>query len=140
VYRYLSAFVDLPVPIPAAVLHDLAARLPEGNAAALEQSAGLIRERLAQTIDGYAALPSPIAQADPVAIRAAIETAYASQGTLTIEYFSPGYGVPTVRTITPLLPITASGGGEYVEAWCHSADAARTFRVDRILRLVDGKD
>lgn len=139
VYRDLSAFVDLPVQIPSAVLRDLAARLPEGRTAALQQSAALIHEQLAQTIDGYAALPPPIAQADPAAIRAAIEAAYASQGTLTIEYFSPGYGVPTLRTIMPILPITASGGAEYVEAWCHTVDAARTFRVDRILRLVDGK-
>jgi len=140
VYRDLSAFVDLPVQIPTAVLRDLAARLPEGRTAALQQSARLVREQLARTIDGYAALPPPLAQADPAAIRTAIEAAYASQGTLTIEYFSPGYGVPTVRTITPILPITASGGAEYVEAWCHTADAARTFRVDRILRLVSEED
>ncbi|WP_162909792.1 WYL domain-containing protein [Aggregatilinea lenta] len=137
VYHDLSTFVALPVRIPAAVLHDLAARLPVGCTDAQEHSAGLIHERLARTIDGFPALPPPVAQHDPIAIRRAIEAAYEAQGAITIEYFSPGYGAETIRTIKPILPITASEGVEYIEAWCDTAAAARTFRVDRILRIVD---
>jgi hypothetical protein len=140
VYHDLSAFVDLPARIPAAVLHDLAARLPEGRTDDLQRTAGTVRESLARTIDGYAALPPPITQDDPAAIRDAVQRAYEQRGKLTIEYFSPGYGAATIRTIAPLLPITESGGAEYVEAWCSTADAARTFRLDRIMRLVDPGD
>lgn len=137
VYRDLSAFVDLPVRIPAAVFHDLAARLPEGRTDNLQRTADTVRESLARTIDGYAVLSPPVAQDDPAAIRTAVQRAYEQREKITVEYFSPGYGAATIRTIAPILPITESGGAEYVEAWCSTADAARTFRLDRILRLVD---
>lgn len=137
VYRDLSAFVDLPVHIPSAVLHDLATRLPQGRTDDLRRSADLIHDRLARTIEGYAALPPPIAQDDPAAIRAAVKRAHEQRGKITIEYFSPGYGAATIRTIAPMLPITESGGAEYIEAWCSTADAVRTFRLDRILRVIE---
>lgn len=135
-YRRLGALVDVPVRIPGAVEADLAARLSASQIEALEQAAEAICVTLARAIDGYSALSPPIAQDDPVAIRAAVSAAYQHRAALTVEYFSPGYGAATVRTITPILPITESGGAEYVEAWCETAGAARTFRLDRILRIV----
>lgn len=122
------------------MLHDLVARLPEGRTDDLQRTANTVRESLARNIDGYAALLPPVAQDNPGAIRHAVETAYESRGTITIEYFSPGYGAATIRTIAPMLPITESGGAEYVEAWCSTADAARTFRLDRILRVIDSSE
>jgi len=134
-YRRLGAFVDLPMRIPAAVQESLAEHLSADQVERLDHAAESIREALARTIDGTSALPPPVAQDDPTAIRAAGSAAYEQRSALTVEYFSPGYGAATVRTITPILPITESGGAEYVEAWCESAGAARTFRLDRILRI-----
>lgn len=137
VYRDLGAFIPLPVRIPAAVLDEPGACLADARADALVQTAAAVRESLARTLAGVSALPAPAVTDDPATIRAAVQAAYEQQGTLTIEYFSPAYGAPAIRTLAPITPITESGGAEYVEAWCHTADAARTFRLDRMLRLVE---
>lgn len=51
---------------------------------------------------------------------------------LQIEYLHPLRDDATQRTITPLRLVSANGA-DYVEAWCHAAEAHRTFRLDRIL-------
>lgn len=71
-YRDLSAFVDLPIVLPAALLDGLAAHLPEGRTGELQRAAETIRAAMARTIEGYAALPLPIAQVDPAAVRVAV--------------------------------------------------------------------
>ena len=50
---------------------------------------------------------------------------------LEIEYLHPLRDDTTLRTITPLRLFSATGA-DYVEAWCHTAEAHRTFRIDRI--------
>lgn len=52
-----------------------------------------------------------------------------------IEYLHPLRDDATRRTITPQRLISAQGA-DYVEAWCHAAEAHRTFRLDRMLSCV----
>ena len=75
------------------------------------------------------------AQDDPAAIRTAVQLAYAERGALTIQYFSPNSGETTTRTIEPVM-LYSRNGAEYVEAWCQREDDTRTFRLDRILRVL----
>ncbi len=70
--------------------------------------------------------------------QAAIESAYHERRALTIIYFSPAQGIPTQRIIEPTLPIRWEGEYGYIEAWCQLDNAPRTFRLDRILRVMDG--
>lgn len=54
---------------------------------------------------------------------------------LDIAYLHPLRDDSTQRTITPLRLFSAQGS-DYVEAWCHTAEAHRTFRIDRMLSCV----
>ena len=56
---------------------------------------------------------------------------------LEIEYLHPLRDDTTLRTITPLRLFSATGA-DYVEAWCHTAEAHRTFRIDRMLTCIPG--
>ena len=51
---------------------------------------------------------------------------------LELTYVHPLRDDHTQRTITPFRLFSADGA-DYVEAWCHLAEAHRTFRLDRIL-------
>ena len=51
---------------------------------------------------------------------------------LELTYVHPLRDDHTERTITPLRLFSADGA-DYVEAWCHLAEAHRTFRLDRIV-------
>lgn len=138
VYRRLGAWIPLPVRVPGAVLAWLAGHLPTGQADALAQTAETALDALATTIAGRPSMPAPVTQDDPAGIRAAVEAAYEERSALTVDYFSPARGAVVRRTIEPLLPLAESGGAWYIEAWCQTAGAARTFRLDRILRVVRG--
>jgi proteasome accessory factor C len=76
-----------------------------------------------------------VEQADPAGIQKAVQSAYEQRGAITIEYFSPARGEKTVRTIEPIMLYTR-GDVQYVEAWCRLDGDTRTFRVDRILRIM----
>ena len=51
-------------------------------------------------------------------------------------YYSPAQGVETTRTIEPVL-LYERNGAAYVEAWCQLDGDTRTFRADRIMRIVE---
>lgn len=137
VYQELGRFVEIPLPVPGAVLDGLASHLAEGQRGLLEQTVGAVVEAVQRALsnEAFAAAPAP-AQEDPAAIRAEVERAFAEHRPLTVDYFSPAQGMLTRRTIEPLLPIVQQGDYAYVEAWCREAQAERTFRLDRIVRIV----
>jgi predicted DNA-binding transcriptional regulator YafY len=136
VYQKLGTLVEQEIRVPGAALDEVAAQLPASSLDGLESESEQLMERLRQAVDGKAASPPLVRQDDTVAVRAALRAAYDQRGTLTIEYFSPARGEKTIRTIEPTM-LYAREGVEYVEAWCRLADDARTFRVDRIVRVVD---
>lgn len=51
-----------------------------------------------------------------------------------IEYHSAASDETTVRVVEPL-SVAGIDGHWYLDAWCHSAEGVRRFRVDRILAL-----
>jgi proteasome accessory factor C len=48
-----------------------------------------------------------------------------------IEYYVPSRDETTTRTVDPLALLT-SDGHDYLDAWCHLAQARRLFRLDRM--------
>lgn len=63
-----------------------------------------------------------------------IEAALARDSALRIRYAGASRDDVTDRTIIPKA-VQAIDGVVYVEAWCASAEAVRTFRLDRIIRI-----
>ncbi len=136
VYQKLGAVVETPVHLPGAALDWLTAQLDDGVADGLDADVSVLIETLARQMDGRCLPASSVACEDPAAVRAAVHAAYENRTPVSVEYFSPARGERTTRTITPTMLFQRSGA-EYVEAWCELEGAPRTFRVDRILRIVD---
>ncbi len=65
---------------------------------------------------------------------AQLQQAVADHRSVRIEYYAFGRDEYTTRTLDPST-VRADRGQWYVSGWCHSAEAERTFRVDRITTL-----
>ncbi len=65
---------------------------------------------------------------------AQLQQAIGDHRSVRIEYYAYGRDEYTVRTLDPST-VRADRGQWYVSGWCHSAEAERTFRVDRITSL-----
>ena len=75
---------------------------------------------------------------DP-AVRDAVDEALAGQRTLVIRYGSAARDEVTDRTVEPRRLFTVDGVS-YLEAYCRSAEAVRTFRLDRVIAASVGPD
>jgi proteasome accessory factor C len=70
---------------------------------------------------------------DPAAAatRELLATAVRERRQVRIDYYVPARDESTARVVDPLRLVTAQGN-DYLEAWCHSAEGQRLFRLDRI--------
>lgn len=136
VYRGLADMVQLPVQIPAAVEQWLAGHLPDEQPDHLAQMSAAMVADLRRTLAGYTSVGGVVADDDLDTVRGALTQAYEQAAAVTVDYFSPAQGQVVRRTIEPLLPLTVQHGAEYVEAWCQLEQDTRTFRVDRVVRVV----
>lgn len=138
VYQELSALFPQSIPLPGVVSDEIKFALSPAQQQDLECAAQTFIEGIRRALHGDIAAfaPSPVSAHDSMTIRTAIERSYQKQQPLTIDYFSPAIGILTRRTITPILPIRWNGEIGYVEAFCQLEDAARTFRLDRILGII----
>lgn len=87
-------------------------------------------ERLAHETGGERFVA--VAPAVAAGVRSAIDEALRTHHALDIRYASGSTGEITERTIQPGRLFAVDGVG-YLEAYCLSAEARRTFRLDRIL-------
>ncbi len=138
-YQGLDVFAQPAVRLPGSVLDWLGTLLGNGEQDHLEQTAESLLDALAYAADndGSMLLTAPIQQQDAEAIRANVERAIQQKSALVIDYFSPAYGMMKRRTIEPIMAIVQRGDFAYIEAWCQEAEDERTFRLDRIVRVVD---
>lgn len=141
VYQELGDLVSVTTPLPGAISDDYKTTLADEQINALEYQISTIKDRLRAILQNSngsecSQLPAIIAQDNAAAIRTAVEDAFAQRQRLHIEYFSPYQGVITQRQIEPLVEIRWQGEIGYVEAWCSLDNAPRTFRLDRILRIL----
>lgn len=97
-------------------------------------------DRALAKLEAAAAEGSAAAQIDPgdepVApddsrLRRTLEDAVARGRQLRLTYFVPSRDEESERTVDPRGIVTAHGFA-YLDAWCHSAEAPRLFRLDRI--------
>ncbi len=137
VYQRTGRLSPQEVRVPGAILDWLSNQLSLSQVDFLEQISAKLLDDFVQTMEGKSTWTGSISQDNPQEIRKAIELAFETQGSITIEYFSPGRGEAVKRSIEPILPIVEHNGAEYVEAWCHLADDTRTFRIDRIVKIID---
>jgi proteasome accessory factor C len=64
-------------------------------------------------------------------VRAEVSDALARHQQVQLQYFVPARDEESRRTVDPLR-IVERQGAEYLDAWCHTAEAPRSFRMDRI--------
>lgn len=133
-YQRLGTVMDLPLRLPGALMDWLEDQMPEDSLNNLRRRAAAIQESLQIGYRAPGGSAAMVAQAEPESIAAAVQQAYQSRGSLTIDYYSPYRGEHTTRTIEPISCYTQSGSA-YVEAWCQLENDTRTFRLDRILRV-----
>ena len=79
--------------------------------------------QIARTVDATPAQDSRI--------NSIITDAISRRRRVSITYYSPSEDQVTVREVTPLL-ISTTEDRDFLIAFCHSAGAQRTFRIDRI--------
>jgi proteasome accessory factor C len=65
-------------------------------------------------------------------VSAAVDAALAGKWVLHLEYLGATRDEVTERDVDPVRTLVLEGRS-YLEAWCHSAAAIRTFRLDRVL-------
>jgi proteasome accessory factor C len=64
-------------------------------------------------------------------LRASLERAVAGRRQVLLTYYVPARDEESERVVDPRGVVT-SGGVAYLDGWCHSAEAPRLFRLDRI--------
>ncbi len=93
-----------------------------------------LHEAIANLIQKIKNIVGDVATADPIvdsSHRAAITQAIASRRDLEIKYHSTIRDIVTDRLITPL-EISLDHGFEVLNAYCHTAEGFRTFRLDNL--------
>ena len=133
-YQLLGQFLPLPLALPDDQVHLLTQALSPGQQAAATAHLAQLEARLRQLLDHLPFTPPP-APTDPEQWRPLIAAAIAAQTPLQMRYFSAGRNLTTDRLIDPYW-IEEPHGIPYLRAYCHSAGAVLTFRLDRIEALV----
>jgi proteasome accessory factor C len=82
---------------------------------------------VAARVDLHLAAPD----AATAAVRDRLARAVDTGRQLRLDYYVPARDESTARVVDPLRLVTAEGH-DYLEAWCHSAEGQRLFRLDRI--------
>ncbi len=98
----------------------------ERTLAKLESAAG-DGARLAAQVDVLV----PEADEDLGRLRADLEAAVDAGRQVRLGYYVPARDEATRRTVDPLALVTAEGR-TYLDAWCHTAEDRRLFRLDRV--------
>lgn len=100
----------------------------------LEKIDSLVEEMKSLLGGAIAVLDNPI-----TAFQAVIESAIAQRKTLSLEYRSPLKDEVSTRNVDPL-SLRGERNHLYLVAHCHSADAVREFRLDRVIevKMIEG--
>ena len=78
-----------------------------------------------------AALDEPGRDAELAALAGRLRDASERQVQVELDYYVPTRDEQSHRVVDPL-GVTRHHGFDYLDAWCHSAEAPRLFRLDRI--------
>ncbi len=111
----LRAFADLPGLVDADAVYSALAKLEQAGA----ETAGAVR----------------VAAADAAPALGAVRQAVDESRQLWMRYYTASRDALTERIVDPIR-LLVTDGHAYLEGYCHSADAVRHFRVDRIEEIV----
>lgn len=132
-YALLGKYAPLPLTPPYADLERLLATLPEAQQAALHALRDQLAETVTHVLDGQVYAPT-YAPTDPTLWLPLLDSATTQRTLLDMVYVSPARNLPTLHRIEPYW-LEEKRGVQYVRAYCHLADAALLFRLDRIQSL-----
>ncbi len=92
----------------------------------------LVAGLLAKLARGAASTPAEmIVASGPVdGVRDVVDRALRSRVAVTFTYRAPDAG-PTTRTVDPI-KVHIANGQWYLQGWCHTREAVRTFHLDRV--------
>ena len=135
VYRRLGRVIPVDTKLTGAVITWIKNHLDVDQLDGLDMLVESTMDALNGAITGQLIAQGGVAQEDPKFIRQSIDYAYEECEAITIEYFSPASGQTTIRTIEPTM-LYERNGASYIEAYCNLDQAERTFRIDRILRII----
>jgi proteasome accessory factor C len=107
----LRAFADLPGLVDADAVYSALAKLEQAGA----ETAGAVR----------------VAAADAAPALGAVRKAVDESRQIWMRYYTASRDALTERIVDPIR-LLVTDGHAYLEGYCHSADAVRHFRVDRI--------
>ncbi len=107
----LRAFADLPGLVDADAVYSALVKLEQAGA----ETAGAVR----------------VVAADAAPALGAVRQAVAESRQLWMRYYTASRDALTERIVDPIR-LLVTDGHAYLEGYCHSADAIRHFRVDRI--------
>jgi proteasome accessory factor C len=77
----------------------------------------------------------PETEAATAGLRRDLDQALRERRQVRLEYYVPARDETTTRTVDPLQLVTAEGH-TYLDAWCHTAEDRRLFRLDRVSEAV----
>ena len=95
----------------------------------LERVSAKLQRAAGDAADAGARVQVRVEADEPVL--AALRPALEGGRRLTIRYYVPARDQVTARTVDPIRVVVVDGRS-YLEAWCHTAEAVRLFRLDRI--------
>lgn len=142
VYRDLGDVIPLPARLPDELLERLAAEATAEDMAAAEASAARVHAAVQDALQGRAAFPVWTEITLPVTESLAlIARALAAGQALAMDYYTAGRDVTSRRIVEPYRidyrgRVRQDGQQTaYLVGFCHTAQAERVFRVDRIRAL-----
>lgn len=137
-YQALGEHLPALPPLPSVVLAQLCQQIDPATQAVVQSQFHALHAALQQLLDGYHLMPPTLPSLfanDLAALRQQFEQAISAKQLVQIRYYTAGRNLVTVRLIEPYW-LEERHGIAYLRAYCHSAGAVLTFRLDRIEALV----
>lgn len=133
-------YLARPLRLTATEASALIVALRALRASADSETAPIVDRALVKLETAAAEGAAPAAHIDPgvstddvASLRRDLSAAIASNCQVRLTYWVPSRDEESERIVDPIAVVTTNGF-DYLDAWCHSAEAPRLFRLDRIHR------
>ncbi len=135
-----AEYLARPLRLTATEASALIVALRALRASADSETAPIVDRALVKLELAAAEGAAPVAHIDPgvsiddmASLRRDLGVAISSNSQVRLTYWVPSRDEESERVVDPISLITANGL-DYLDAWCHVAEAPRLFRLDRIHR------
>lgn len=131
-------YLARPLRLTATEASALIVALRALRASATGETAPIVDRALAKLETAAAEGSTPAAHIDPgvtpqalALLRSELSAAIAAKKQILITYWVPSRDEESERVVDPIA-VVSTHGFDYLDAWCHLAEARRLFRLDRI--------